>query len=62
MTKVRVQELAKELGMDNKELLDIVQKKDADVKNGTGMIEERIQRKNRMEKRERRQRRKIWLL
>ena len=32
MTKVRVQELAKELGMDNKELLDIVQKKDADVK------------------------------
>ena len=42
MTKVRVQELAKELGMDNKELLDIVQKKDADVKNGTGMIEESV--------------------
>ena len=42
MTKVRVQELAKELGMDNKELLDIVQKKDADVKNSTGMIEDSV--------------------
>ena len=42
MTKMRVQELAKELGMDNKELLDIVQKKDADVKNSTGMIEDSV--------------------
>ena len=32
MTKVRVHELAKELGMENKELVDLLQKKNVDVK------------------------------
>ena len=33
MTKMRVHELAKELGMDNKELVDILQKKNVEIKN-----------------------------
>ena len=33
MTKMRVHELAKELGIENKELIEIMQKKNVEVKN-----------------------------
>ena len=42
MTKVRVHELAKELGMENKELLDILQKKNVVVKNHMSTLEEDV--------------------
>ena len=42
MTKVRVHELAKELGMENKELLDLLQKKNIDVKNHMSTLEEDV--------------------
>ena len=32
MTKIRVHELAKELGMENKVLMDVLKKKEVDVK------------------------------
>ena len=41
MTKVRVHELAKELGMENKELVDLLQKKNVVVKNHMSTIEEK---------------------
>ena len=40
MTKLRVHELAKELGMDNKELLDILAKKKVEVKSHMSSLEE----------------------
>ncbi len=40
MTKMRVHELAKELGIDNKELVDILQKKNIAVKNHMSTIED----------------------
>ena len=42
MTKVRVHELAKELGMENKELVDLLQKKNVDVKNHMSTLEEDV--------------------
>ncbi len=42
MTKMRVHELAKELGMDNKELVDILQKKNVEVKNHMSTIEDNV--------------------
>lgn len=33
MTKMRVHELAKELGMENKELIDLLHKKNVEVSN-----------------------------
>ena len=42
MTKMRVHELAKELGMDNKELVDILQKKNVEIKNHMSTIEDNV--------------------
>ena len=42
MTKMRVHELAKELGMDNKELADILQKKNVEIKNHMSTIEDNV--------------------
>ena len=42
MTKLRVHELAKELGMDNKELLDILAKKKVEVKSHMSTLEEQV--------------------
>ena len=42
MTKVRVHELAKELGMENKELVDLLQKKNVVVKNHMSTLEEEV--------------------
>ena len=42
MTKVRVHELAQELGMENKELVDLLQKKNVDVKNHMSKLEEDV--------------------
>ena len=42
MTKMRVHELAKELGMDNKELVDILQKKNVEVKNHMSTVEDNV--------------------
>lgn len=42
MTKMRVQELAKELGLDNKELMEILQKKHVDAKSHTSMLEDGV--------------------
>ncbi len=42
MTKVRVHELAKELGMENKELLDLLQKKNIVVKNHMSTLDEEV--------------------
>ena len=42
MTKVRVHELAKELGMENKELVDLLQKKNVVVKNHMNTLEEEV--------------------
>ena len=40
MTKMRVHELAKELGLDNKELLEILQKKNVEAKNHMSTLED----------------------
>lgn len=42
MTKMRVHELAKELGMDNKELVDILQKKNVEIKNHMSTVEDNV--------------------
>ncbi len=42
MTKMRVHELAKELGIENKELLEILQKKNVEVKNHMSTLEDSI--------------------
>ena len=42
MTKMRVHELAKELGMDNKELMEILQKKNVEVKNHMSTLEDNV--------------------
>lgn len=40
MTKMRVHELAKELGIENKELIEILQKKNVEVKNHMSTVED----------------------
>lgn len=42
MSKMRVHELAKELGMDNKELMDILEKKNIEVKSHMSSLEENV--------------------
>ena len=42
MTKLRVHELAKELNMDNKELLDILKSKNIDVKSHASTVEDDV--------------------
>ena len=42
MTKMRVHELAKELGMDNKELVDILLKKNVEIKNHMSTVEDSV--------------------
>ena len=42
MTKMRVHELAKELGVENKELLETLRKKDIDVKSHMSSLEEDV--------------------
>lgn len=42
MSKMRVHELAKELGMDNKELMDILEKKNIEVKSHMSSLEENL--------------------
>ena len=42
MTKMRVHELAKELGMENKEILDILKKKNVEVKNHMSTLEDNV--------------------
>ena len=42
MTKMRVHELAKELGMENKELVDILQKKNVEIKKHMSTIEDNV--------------------
>ena len=54
MTKMRVHELAKELGMENKELIDLLHKKNVEVSNHMSSIEDNIAEKLR--------KRKIWHL
>lgn len=66
MTKVRVHELAKELGMENKELLDLLQKKNIVVKNHMSTLDEEVAGEIRKEragqaKRKRRRRKEIQL-
>ena len=42
MTKMRVHELAKELGIENKELIELLQKKNIDVKNHMSSLEDSV--------------------
>ena len=42
MTKMRVHELAKELGIDNKELVEMLQKKNVEVKNHMSTVEDSV--------------------
>ena len=42
MTKMRVHELAKELGIENKELIEILQKKNVEVKNHMSSLEDNV--------------------
>ncbi len=42
MTKMRVHELAKELGMDNKELMDMLEKKNVEVKTHMSSLEDNV--------------------
>ena len=42
MTKMRVHELAKELGIENKELMEMLQKKNVDVKNHMSAVEDSV--------------------
>ena len=42
MTKLRVHELAKELGMENKDLMDILEKKHVEVKTSMSSIPDEI--------------------
>ncbi len=42
MTKMRVHELAKELGMENKELIDVLAKKHVDVKSHMSSLEDHV--------------------
>ena len=42
MTKMRVHELAKELGIDNKELVEMLQKKNIEVKNHMSTVEDSV--------------------
>ena len=42
MTKMRVHELAKELGIENKELIEILQKKSVEVKNHMSSLEDSV--------------------
>lgn len=42
MTKMRVHELAKELGIDNKELVEMLQKKNVEVKNHMSSVEDQV--------------------
>ena len=42
MTKMRVHELAKELGIENKELIEILQKKNVEVKNHMSSLEDSV--------------------
>ena len=58
MTKMRVHELAKELGMENKELIDLLHKKNVEVSNHMSSIED--QKESQREKKLRK--RKIWHL
>ena len=50
MTKMRVHELAKELGMDNKELMEILQKKNVEVKNHMSTLEDNVTEEIRRER------------
>ena len=50
MTKMRVHELAKELGMDNKELMEILQKKNVEVKNHMSTLEDDVTEEIRRER------------
>ena len=42
MTKIRVHELAKELGMENKVLMDVLKKKEVDVKSHMSTLEDDV--------------------
>ena len=42
MTKMRVHELAKELGMDNKELMEMLEKKNVEVKTHMSSLEDNV--------------------
>lgn len=42
MTKIRVHELAKELGVDNKDLMEALKKKDVDVKSHMSSLEDHV--------------------
>ena len=42
MSKMRVHELAKELGMENKELMEILEKKNLDIKSPMSSLEENV--------------------
>ena len=42
MTKMRVHELARELGMDNKELMDMLEKKNVEVKTHMSSLEDDV--------------------
>ena len=42
MTKMRVHELAKELGVDNKELVEMLHKKNVEVKNHMSTVEDDV--------------------
>ena len=42
MTKMRVHELAKELGIDNKELVEMLQKKNVEIKNHMSSVEDQV--------------------
>ncbi|MFR5906166.1 MAG: translation initiation factor IF-2 N-terminal domain-containing protein [[Ruminococcus] torques] len=57
MTKMRVHELAKELGMENKELIDLLHKKNVEVSNHMSSIEDNIQMRS--EKKKTQDRRKV---
>ena len=50
MTKMRVHELAKELGIENKELIEILQKKNVEVKNHMSSLEDSVAEEIRREK------------
>ena len=42
MTKMRVHELAKELGVDNKDLMEALKKKDVEVKSHMSSLEDNV--------------------
>ena len=62
MTKMRVHELAKELGMENKELIDLLHKKNVEVSNHMSSEKKKTQDQKESQREKKLRKRKIWHL